>query len=70
MRTVEVGLKRAVFGLPFYVAWNLVAYVQEQQGLAAKARTAVAALPCIAIATALWAAPWLVVVWALLALRK
>jgi hypothetical protein len=67
VQTFTVGLRRAVIGLPFYAAWNLVAYIKEQRGLAAKVRTAVAAVPYIVVATALWAAPWLAVGWLLLA---
>lgn len=70
MRTFEVGLKRAVIGLPFYVTWNLVAYIREQPDAAAKFRAALAALPCIVVVTGIWSAPWLAVGWMLLALRR
>jgi hypothetical protein len=67
VKTFAVGLRRAVIGLPFYVTWNLLAYIKEQQGPAAKIRTAVAAVPYIVVATALWAAPWMAMGWVLLA---
>lgn len=70
VRTFEVGLKRAVLGLPFYAAWNLAAYINEQQGLGAKLKAAVAAVPCLAIATAIWAAPWLVAGWVWFTLKE
>ena len=70
VREFKVGLKRAVLGLPFYVIWNLVAYIQEQEGAAAKIRAALAAVPFIVISTAIWVAPWLTAGWVLLTLRK
>jgi hypothetical protein len=60
MEIIPVGLKRARLGLPFYAAWNFAAYIQREQGAAAKVRMALGAVPTIAIIlTVLWAAPWL-----------
>jgi hypothetical protein len=63
VKTFEVGLKRAVLGLPFYVTWNLVAYVNERQGLVDKAKAMLAAIVLVPLSLALWAAPWLAVLW-------
>ena len=68
VKTFAVGLRRALVGLPFYVTWNLIAYIKEQRGLAAKVKTALASLLVIIIATALWAAPGVAAGWVVMQL--
>jgi hypothetical protein len=40
MKSFVVNARRAAFGWPFYVTWNLAAYAKEQEGPSAKAKVA------------------------------
>jgi hypothetical protein len=66
MKPFVVNVRRAAFGWPFYVAWNLAAYTKEQEVPSAKARVAVCAIPLVIFTTALWAAAWLLILWMIL----
>jgi len=66
MKIFVVNPRRAAFGWPLYVTWNLVAYAKEQEGPSAKARVAVCAIALVIFTTALWAAAWLLIPWMIL----
>jgi hypothetical protein len=66
MKLFVVSANQAALGLPFYVAWNLVAYTREQHGLGAKVKTACLAVPLAVVFTGLWAAPTLIAAWLML----
>ena len=69
MKQYFVGMKRAAFGWPFYVTWNLVAYTREQRGPAAKIAVGFASLLFSVLTTALWATLWLAPLWLVLLLQ-
>jgi len=66
MKSFVVNARRAAFGWPFYITWNLAAYAKEQEGPSAKARVALCAILLVTFTTALWAAAWLLPVWLIL----
>jgi hypothetical protein len=53
----------AVLAPPFYAAWNWIAFVREQDGWAAKIKSAFAGFITWLVATAIWALPWLAIGW-------
>jgi len=63
MKSFVVNARRAAFGWPFYVTWNLLAYTQEQEGPSAKVKVAVWSVLLVTFTTALWAAAWLLALW-------
>jgi len=63
MKTFVVNARRAAFGWPFYITWNLVAYAKEQERPSAKARVALCAILLVIFTTALWASAWLLALW-------
>lgn len=69
MRPYAVGMKRAAFGWPFYIGWNLVAYTREQRGPTAKLAVGFASMMFAVLTTTLWVALWLAPVWLVLLLR-
>lgn len=66
MKPFVVNARRAVFGLPFYAGWNLVAFTKEQETRAERAKVAVYIVLGWIITTALWAAVWMLVLWLML----
>ena len=69
MTQYVVDMKRAVFGWPFYITCNLVAYTLEQRGPAAKVAVGFASMLFAAVTTALWAALWLAPLWLVVLLQ-
>jgi hypothetical protein len=59
----EISLRRAAFGWPFYVTWNLVVHTRQQRSIAAKVETALGAVLFVILTTAPWAAFWLTDGW-------
>jgi hypothetical protein len=62
MNSVEVGLRRAAFGWPYYTAWNLAGYVAQRKGRTRTMRL-LGALMFWIITTATWTAVWGGVLW-------
>ena len=60
MKSFVVNARRAAFGWPFYVTWNLAAYTKEQEGPSAKAKVAVWSFLLVTFTTALWASAWFI----------
>lgn len=54
-----IGVRRAVFGLPFYVTWNLAVSTREQPGTMEKIKLVIFAVPVAIVTTSLWTALWL-----------
>ena len=69
MKKYVVDMKRAAFGWPFYITWNLVAYTLEQGGPAAKVAVGFASMLFALLTTALWGALWLAPVWLVVLLQ-
>ena len=63
MAPYEVSVRRAAFGWPFYVTWNLVIHTREQRSIPAKVETALGAVLFVILTTAPWAAFWLTAGW-------
>jgi len=63
MKSFVVNARRAAFGWPFYVTWNLAAYTKEQDGPSAKVRVAAWSFLLVTFTTALWTAAWLLALW-------
>ena len=63
-------MKRAVFGWPFYITSNLMAYTLEQHGPATKVAVGLSSLLFAVLTTAVWAALWLAPVWLVLLLLQ
>jgi hypothetical protein len=70
MKPFVVSTRRAVLGLPYYVAWNLVAHAKGQDDPAEKAKAVVCTIPAVTFITALWAAAWLLILWLILQLAS
>jgi hypothetical protein len=65
MQEVVVNFKKALFGWPLYIAWNLAAHTIEVRGRA-RALRLVASLLFWASTTGVWASFWAAVFWLLL----
>jgi hypothetical protein len=66
MKALVMNARRAAFGWPFYITWNLVVYAKEQEGPAAITKVAVFAILLVIFTTALWAIAWLLTLWMIL----